>query len=86
MKVSYPLSPPPKQVRLGKQVKITSKSVAKIVNNLNVECPDDHVIVDFLIGSSHSGILIMSLEAWEDFNKGDEVTTETVKQFKTKIR
>lgn len=71
-----------KVVRFGKEFKISPKATA-IINEpgFSVEFHTETVNVVVGIGNDHTADLIMSKDAWEAFNNGDEISVTTVKEF-----
>ncbi len=72
-----------KFVSLGKEIKISPKAHACLNQPGHVcEYFVETVSVVVGIGNDHTADLIMSKEAWEALNKGEEVHTTTNKEFK----
>lgn len=71
--------------RLGKEIKISPKSFATINKpGYKTEFFVETVSVTIGIGKDHVADLIMSKEAWEALNSGEEVSITTLKEFQKK--
>jgi hypothetical protein len=68
------LSDSTKFVRLGREIKISPKSLATLDKDL--------ISVSIKIGESHYASLIMSKETWDELLKWEEIKVDTLKQFK----
>lgn len=71
--------------RLGKEIKISPK--ANITFNkrgfkTEFFVPSVNVLIG--IGNDHTADLIMTVEAWESLNKGEEIHITTTEEFKKK--
>lgn len=70
---------------LGKEIKISPKSLVTVnKSGLKVEHNTETVALTIGIGEDHVAELIMSKDAFDALNKGEEVSITTLKEFKTK--
>lgn len=68
---------------LGKPVKLSPKSkVALNKSGFTAQYDCETVSVNIGIGKDHTALLVMPKAAWDDLNKGEEVTAITLKSFK----
>lgn len=72
--------------KLGKEVKISPKS--QICHNdegfsLKYNVPTVNVLIG--IGKDHTAEMVMTREAWEALNNGEEISITTEKEFKEKF-
>lgn len=71
--------------RLGKEIKISPKSSVSInAPGFKAEFFDETVSLVIGIGKDHSADLIMTKEAWDALNNGEEITIDSSKEFKKK--
>lgn len=75
-----------KNKSLGKEIKISPKSHAAInAPGFKTEFFVESVNVLIGIGKDHTADLIMTKEAWEALNNGEQVSITTLKEFKEKF-
>lgn len=73
-----------KHSSLGREIKISPKShVAICDEGLEIKYESESVHLVIGIGKDHSANLIMSVEAWEELKKGEQLHIETLKDFKS---
>lgn len=73
--------------RLGKEIKISPKSGCTVnAPGFEVEFLVPTVSICIGIGKDHTADLIMTKDAWQALNRGEEVSIDTVKEFSEKFK
>lgn len=74
-------------IRFGRRIIVSPKANAQITGpGAKVEVDQESVIVNIRIGDSHTGLLIMGIDAWKALNKGAEATILTTEQHKRELK
>lgn len=81
-----PLTPYSGLTTLGKEIKISPKAYANVYQpGHSIGFPGESIRVNINIGNSNGAVLIMSIQAWEALNNGEDIKINTMKEEKKRL-